>query len=61
MCGRAVDTYISMPFPGPTVKSKQVGKQVGFQVGPKCGNSDLITHQFLELLNKKVIYTDVLK
>ena len=38
--GRAVDTYINQPFPGPTCKLEPArSKRVGFQVGTECGNN----------------------
>ena len=37
--GRTVDTYINMPFPGPTCTLEPArSKRVGFQVGTECGN-----------------------
>ena len=46
--GRTVDTYINMPFPGPTCTLEPArSKRVGFQVGTECGN---------RLQNSAIIY-----
>ena len=58
--GRTVDTYINMPFPGPTCKLKPArSKRVGFQVGTECGKNFLkkLVRMFANKLGTELSHT----